>query len=248
MKTKFFVLLFMMGVSFFLKAEENFLHDRDTLNTPNGKIILEIRGRDKYTTVTDSDYGEFIYVGHPGRSVRVETQDEFGRYRMLKSHNDLSSKVFTASTRTGELAIFILKDNRPFTDELFILNARTKKLLKTGLFVKEAVKENGHAYVHIGRESENKSGTVIMGQKKYNYIEKPVEPWYRFENYEFVLDPEMTYEKFEYKEAVKKSEFKKIDLHKNSSYKITRSKTQKLCLSFSNDPLVCDPDALAGLP
>lgn len=236
----------MLFISFFVKAEENFLHDKD-LCTVNGKEFdLEIRGRDKYTTVTESDYGEFITLRHLGQTTMIETEDTISRYRMLKAQNELCSKVVALPARRGELAIFILKDNRPFTDELFILNTKTSRLEKTGLFVKEALKRDGKLYFHIGKDGVTKTGTIVMHDQKYSYIEKPFESWLVYHDGKFSLDRDMTYEQFEYKAHLSRKDFNKIHNLENRSYRMAKADSDNACLSLTDDPFICISEALAS--
>lgn len=249
MKTKAFVLLFMLLVSFFLKAEESFVHDHDICRFNNTTIDLEIRGWEKYTTVTESDYGEFIHVRYPSGSTRISTGESFGRYRMLKSTNDICNKVLALPVRQGELAFFILKDNRPFTDELMVLYFHPKthksELVKARIFVKEGKVIDKKVFFRLGKDEETKVGTLTMGNKKFNTMEKPFEPWVSFDGTRFKLDREMSYEQFEYKSLLNKNDFDKIHDLSEATFKIASNGREKFILIYI-DALSIIPHRLAA--
>lgn len=245
MKTKFLVLLFMMALSFLVKAEpKSYLRDESECILENKKFSLEIRSPDLYTQGSESEYGDSIFIRTNGKRQRiVMNETDIGRYRILNLYNDICSKVMTLSIKEDEVAFLLLKDNRPFPDLLTILyyNVRSKlsEVVDTKISVKLAFRQDGKVYLrHSKDHTEQKFGSMVLDNVKYNFTEKPFEPWVSFDGRHFKMDREMSYDRFEYNYLLTKESFAKFQNLNSLSYKLARN-GNKTCLSFEKSPWYC---------
>ena len=247
MKTKVMILLFMFLISFFAKAEKTYRNDHDICTYKHESIDIDLRSREQYLVSEDDEYGEIVFLRHKNQTIKVDLRDMgIGRYRMLKLYNDLCHKVLAISSKEHEVAFFFLKDNRPFADLAIILfyNLKTQdtELVETNLPVRTAHIRDKKLFFKVAKkDSDNKYGTTQINNQKYNFVERPLEPWVSFDGKNFSLDPEYTLEKFEYKNLLKKSELENLKDFKNAIYTIAVNPLlKKKCLSFNGSGWFCN--------
>lgn len=246
MKTKVMILLFMFLISFFAKAEKTYRNDHDVCTYKSETIDIDLRSHEQYLVSEDDEYGQIVFLQHKNKTTKVDLRDMgIGRYRMLKLYNDLCHKVLAISSKEEEVAFFFLKDNRPFADLAMILfyNLKTHdtELVETHLPVRSVLMKEKKLFFKVAKkDSENKYGTTQINNQKYNFVEKPLEPWVSFDGKHFKLDPEYTFEKFEHKGLLRKSELARLKDFKNAIYSIAVSpRHKKKCLSFNGSEWVC---------
>ncbi len=247
MKTKFIVLLFMTLISFFAKAEKTYRNDHDVCTYKSQIIDIDLRSPEQYLVSEDDEYGQTVFLQHKNSTTKVDLRDMgIGRYRMLKLYNSLCHKILAISSKEEEVAFFFLKDNRPFADLGIILfyNLKTHEteLVETNLPVRTAIMKDRKLLFKVAKkDSDNKYGTIQINNLKYHFVEKPIEPWVSFDGKNFKLDPVYTYEKFEYKKLLKKSDLDKLKDIKNAIYTIAVNPLNKgQCLSFNGGGWVCN--------
>lgn len=246
MKTKVTILLFMLLISFFANAEKTYRNDHDVCTYKCEIIDIDLRTHEQYLVSEDDEYGQIVFLQHKYKTTKVDLRDMgIGRYRMLKLYNDLCPKVLAISSKEDEVAFFFMKDNRPFSDLAMILfyNLKTHdfELVETNLPVRGALMKDKKLFFKVAKkDSDNKYGTTLINNQKYNFVEKPLEPWVSFDGKHFKLDPEYTYEKFEYKNLLKKSKLHNLKDFKNAIYTIAVNPSlKKQCLSFNRSEWVC---------
>jgi hypothetical protein len=245
MKTKFFVLFFMIFLSVFAKAEvKTYRHDYSECKYGENNIVLEIRSPQLYASAEESEYGEVIVLRQNGKNKTIDMNDNgIGRYRMVKLMNDNCSSVLAIPFNKDEIAFFLLKDNRPMIDYLTVLYYNTKsgeaEVIPTKISVKTALLRGGKAFFRIGKEaSEQKYATKVLNNQKFNTIEKQFESLISFDGTHFKTDRDMSYDYFEYKHLLPRGTFDGIkDLNK-VSYQVATS-GNKTCLSFDNGEWFC---------
>lgn len=245
MKTKLLVLLFMLLASFFAKAEKTYRHDHDVCKF-NGEIIdVDVRSFDQYSVSEDDEYGQVVLIRHKEKNRQIDLRDMgMGRYRMLKLYNDLCPKLLAIPSGPHEVAFFFMKDNRPFADLLMVLFYNTKthesELVATNMPVKGALSKDKKLFFKTSKNMELKSGTTLINGKKFNFIEKPLEPWVSFDGKNFRLDLELSFEQFEYKHLLTKSILGTLKDYKQATYRIAANPLlKKQCLSLNQGDWIC---------
>lgn len=246
MKTKVMILVFMFLISFFAKAEKTYRNDHDVCTYQDETIDIDLRSYEQYLVSEDDEYGQIVFLQHKNKTTRIDLRDMgIGRYRMLKLYNDLCPKALAISAKADEVAFFFMKDNRPLADLAMILfyNLKTheSELVATNLPVRGALMKDKKLFFKMAKkESDNKYGTTLINNQKFNFVEKPLEPWVSFDGKHFKLDPEYTYEKFEYKNLLKKSDLEDLKDFKNAIYSFAVNPSlKKKCLSFNNGKWIC---------
>lgn len=236
----------MLIASFFAKAEKTYRHDHDVCKLGGETIDVDVRSFDQYSVSEDDEYGQIVFIRHKDKTLRIDLRDMgMGRFRMLKLYNDLCPKLLAIPSRSHEVAFFFMKDNRPFSDLMMVLfyDLKTHKseLVSTNMPVRGALSRDKKIYFKVSKKDhEVKSGTVMINNQKYNFIERTLEPWVSFDGKHFKLDPELTFEKFEYKNLLKQSDLKNLHDLKNATYTIAVNPTlKKRCLALNKDEWIC---------
>lgn len=235
----------MVALSFIVKAEDkSYIRDRSECRFETARLNLEIRSPDLYTQHSESEYGNTITLKHNGQvKPIVMNEAEIGRYRFLSIHNSICSKGVALPINEKLIAFLFLKDNRPFTDQLTILyyNIQTKvtEVISTKVSIKNAFLKDGKVYLrHSKDQSEQKFGSLIMDNKKFNYVEKHFEPWVSFDGQHFKTDMDMSFDAFEHKHLLDRKTFSNFKQLNKLTYKLA-THGAKNCLSFENLPWVC---------
>lgn len=247
MKTKVIVLLFMFLISFFAKAEKTYRNDHDICTYKSEAIDIDLRSHEQYLVSEDDEYGQIVFLQHKNKITRVDLRDMgIGRYRMLKHFNKLCHKLLAISSREDEVAFFFMKDNRPLADLAIILfyNLKTHdvELVETKLPVRSALIKNKKLFFKVAKkDSDNKYGTILIYNQKYNFAEKPLEPWVSFDGKHFKLDQGYTFEQFEHNNLLRRSALENLKDFKNAIYTIAVNPlNKKKCLSFNGSEWICD--------
>lgn len=236
----------MMIISVIVKAqdEKTYVRDRSECSYGNSKFNLEIRSPDLYALSSESEYGNSISIKQDGVSRPIiMNESDIGRYRILSIYNKICSKVMAFPVNQSEVAFLLLKDNRPFKDQLTILyyNVKTKltEVVSTKVSVKEAFLKEGKVFLrHSKDQAEQKFGTLVMDNEKFNFVEKHFEPWMSFDGKHFKTDPMMSYENFEYKHLLDKKVFSEVAQLNKATYQVA-TRGPKTCLSFAKASWVC---------
>lgn len=247
MKTKMLIIAFMLFISFFAKAEKTYRSDHSDCNFKGEKIDLDIRSHQRYSTSEDDEYGDTVLIGHAGKSIKLNLNDNgTGRFRLLKAENEICSKVLALSVKSDEVAFFIMKDNRPFADTVMVLyyNVKTHEadFMPSKIQAKVALYSNGKAYFKLASEDVSKKyGDATIKQIKYTTIEQTLEPWISFDGKNFKLDRQMTYDQFEPKGLLKPSMLVGLNEFKEIKYRIAINPlTKSNCLSFNQGRWICN--------
>jgi hypothetical protein len=248
MKTKMMIVVFMLLASFFAKAEKTFRHDHAVCKVQGEKIEFEILSKLEFTSSEDDEYGEVIILKHKGKNIEVVLNDSgMGRYRLLRGENNVCGKLLAMKRKENEAAFFFLKDNRPFPDTVIVLyyNVKSQEVdfMPSKIQAKVGFFSEGKVFLKFASSdrTEKFSNVVINGQK-FTTFEKTLEPWISFDGKNFKLDRDMTYERFEYKDLLKKSSLNDLDEFKENKYQIAANPSlKKSCISLNNSEWTCRP-------
>ena len=184
MKTKVIVVLFMIFISFFAKAETTYRRDHDVCKFNNQTVDIDVRSHEQYAVSEDDEYGQIVFLKNKNKVIRIDLRDMgIGRYRMLKLYNDLCPKILTIPSKDNELAFFFMRDNRPSADLMIVLfynvESHEYELVEAKLPVKGAVLKNKTPYFKVAKkETEIEVGSTMINNQKYTFIKKPLEPWF----------------------------------------------------------------------
>lgn len=241
---KLVLVLFMLAVSWFARAEKAYMKDRSTCQLNGESFVVEIRSPKRITVSDDDPYGERVQVLHKERILKVDLRNQgMGRYRFLTAHNEICPKPGVLTLPSGELAILLLKDNRPFPDTLVVLylNLKTQStdLMTTKVPTDGGLIRDGRAFLRLAAEDRiGKVGNVMIGSEKFHFVEKTLEPWMSFDGKNFRLDRDITYENFERKDLLKKDLLKDLDEFQKITYRLA-VKARRSCLSFNQGRWSC---------
>ena len=105
-----------------------------------------------------------------------------------------------------------------------------------------ATVENGTAYFKLAsNENTERLGTTVIGNQKYNYIERTLEPWISLDGRNFRLDRNMTYDRFDQKELLRRSDMNGLSEFREVRYRIaTNPALKRSCLSFNSVDWNCN--------
>lgn len=230
----------MFFMAAFARAEKTYVKDRAECNLSGEQIILDIKGRDLITESPDDYYGDILQIEHAGTVYPVKISDTIiGRYRLLRGRNDLCNKPLALKINNEEIAIFLARDNRPFADTLMVLyyNVRTRAadFVPSKIITRTGIVENGMAYFKLAsNEQTERYGTTMIDKNKYNYAEKTLEPWISFDGKNFRLDRSMTYDKFEHRDLLKRTDMSDLSEFREVRYRWATNPTLKRnCLSMN---------------
>lgn len=193
----------LLSIFSFNVFSQTYSHDNTFCRLGENSIELEIRSSEQYTHPDESEYGEFLIIKQDQKLQKV-VPHKIGRYRLLKGVDANCSKSLSLRLNEEQLAIFLLKNNKPFKDLLVILNYnfKTKEFstLETQYRVNEARINDGKLIFESASEDcEKRIGQVTIDNQKYNFIEKEFEPWYSFDGNQFKLDESTSYMEFEWR-------------------------------------------------
>lgn len=239
----FFLMFFIAALA---RAEKTYKKDSAECEYQGERITLDIRSKNLITESPDDSYGEILQIRHQGKIYPVNTGDQImGRYRLVMSDNPLCNKPLAMKTSNEEIAIFLAKDNRPFADTLFVLyynlKSRSSDFVQSKIHSSSAFYSDGKTYFKLASsERAQRFGSEIIDSAKFQYIEKTLEPWISFDGKNFRLDRDMTYEKFEKKNFLKRTDLDELSEFRELRYKFaTNPKLGKSCLSFNHQDWIC---------
>lgn len=246
MRSKLIIAFFMILVSFFAKAEKTYRQDHTTCTFKDELIDVDLRSHQQYSSSADSEYGETIVIAHSGKTKTIQLADAgMGRYRMVKAENQHCHKILVLPVKDDELAIFLLRDNRPFNDNLHVLyyNLKTQEdeVVPSKIQTKNALFLDGKAFFRLASDHDTqKFGKVTIKDQSYNYVEKNFEPWISFDGRNFRLDREMTYQQFEHKNLISMDMLTALNEFKEMRYKVAMNPlSKKNCISLDGGNWVC---------
>jgi hypothetical protein len=246
MSTKFFVVLFMILASFLARAEKTYKKSSTECSFADQKISFVLSDRQRFTSSEDDDYGETLTVRLGVDVQQLDLSERSGgRYRFIESQNSICSNPLAMKIDEDEFAIFLGRDNRPFPDTLVVVqyNVRTKSLhfTKTKIQARAAFSDGTRSYFRLSNGSTaDQFGTVHIGSKRFNFIDKTLEPWISFDGKNFRLDRETTFERFEHKRLIKKTDLEHLSEFQDLRYKYATSPGQsKECFSLNGGPWNC---------
>lgn len=184
--------------------DKSYARDNSYCTIGKVKVELEIRGLDQYTSPRDAGYGEHIFIVKNGkRTLLPLNKNLIGRYRLLKGkqNNCTKSLMIQFNSRT---IFFFLKDSRPLLDTLsaVVYSADTNKaeVVETNFGVHKAmVEKNQLKFSSAPSIDPLGGGTVKIFNKEFIYVKKRLIPWYLYDGKSFVVDPETTFNDFEFK-------------------------------------------------
>lgn len=246
MKSKFVVLLFMLIISFLAKADKIHRRDRTICEYKGEKIAVEILSPEKYSSPEDADYGNTIQITQNNKTNQVQLNDQgIGRYRMTKIYNEICPKLVAIPFKDDQLIFVVLKDQRPFTDKAMLLfyNFKTQisNFVETNVASKSIFIDENKIFIKTSKyDYQEKYGHVTIEGQKYLYIEKAFEPWLSFDGQNFKFDQEMTYQKFELKNFLKRSNLQRLINPQEATYRIALNhQTKKSCFSIERAEWSC---------
>lgn len=246
MKTKLTVLIFMLILSFFAKAEKTYRHDHDVCKVHGETIDIDLHAFEQYSDSEDDEYGEIVFLKHKSSTIRVDLRtNDIGRFRMMKLFNEHCPKVLTITLPDNEIAFFFQKDNRPFQDQVVVLFYNTKtrahEVMVSEISGKNYFLKNNRLYLKATKDdSEASTGSVIINKQKFSFIERKLDPWISFDGRHTKLEPDLTWERFEYNGFIRKAEFKALKHLFQAKYRIAFNPfSRKKCLSINDGEWRC---------
>lgn len=246
MKTKFIVLLFMMLLSFFAKAEKTYRHDHDVCKVKGEMIDLDLHAFEQYSDSEDDEYGELVFLKHNQSTIRIDLrQNGMGRFRMMKLYNDYCPKVLTIAMPKDEMAFFFLKDNRPFQDQVVIIyyniTTRAHEVITSEIAGKNYFLKDNRLYLKASKDdTDTRTGSVVIHKEKYSFIDRKLDPWVSFDGRHVKLETDLTWERFEYNGYIRKAELKSLPNLYRTRYKVAFNPfTKKKCLSVNDGDWKC---------
>lgn len=246
MKKNIILFFLMFFIAALARAEKTYKKDSAECEYKGERITLDIRSRNLITESPDDSYGEVLQIRHQGKMTHVNISDQIiGRYRLIISDNPFCHKSLAMKISEDEIAIFLAKDNRPFADTLFVLyynvKSQSSDFVQSKIHSRSAFYTDGKVYFKLAsNDRTEKVGSAIIGKEKFHYIEKTLEPWVSFDGKNFRLDRDMTYEKFDKKDFLKRADLDELSEFRELRYKFaTNQKLRKSCLSLSHQDWIC---------
>ncbi|WP_408095820.1 hypothetical protein ACJVC5_12320 [Peredibacter sp. HCB2-198] len=261
MNTFLKVLLFIGSILLMACAEaqdftydKTYTHDNTFCRVDGKRIEIEVKSLYQYTAPDEAEYGEDLFVIANGKKTPIKfNSNNIGRYRLFKGNNNYCTKAFSIRLNESELAMFFLKDNRPFNDQLLYMVYDFKKnaVVRTSetifLSEKAEVKNNRLHFLSKPEVIEKDSGVVSIEGKPYYFSEKAFLPWVSFNGQEFVLNMERSFEEFEGKKLFKDlnifvqfSTLNQLKLNQFTTYKIAvNHELKRTCISFDDNVWKC---------
>lgn len=237
--TRDIAILVFFGLLSLGASAQSYSHDNTYCRLGERSIEIEVRSSEKYTLPDEAEYGEFIMIKNQDKTLKVALDPQkIGRYRLLKGESANCSKALSLPMNEEQLAIFFLKDNKPFKDKLLVLNFNFKtsefSRFESPYMTDTARIQDGKLYFESAAEDcEKKSGHVVIQDKKHNFIEKELEPWISYDGRSFKLDESLTYMEFEWKHLFPdaKSFFQHMK-RKKKFIIATNFEAKSTCISF----------------
>ncbi|WPU66842.1 hypothetical protein [Peredibacter starrii] len=235
--------------------DKTYTHDNTFCRVDGKRIEIEVKSLYQYTALDEAEYGEDLFVIADGNKTQLKfNSDNIGRYRLLKGTNDYCTKALSIRLNESELALFFLRDNRPFNDQLLYMVYDFKKniVLRTSetifLTEKAQVKNNRLHFLSKPEVIEKDSGIVQIEGKPYYFSEKAFLPWVNFNGVDFILDLERSFEDFEGKKFFKDlnsfvqfSTLNQLKLNQFTTYKIAvNHELKRTCISFDENVWKCN--------
>ena len=247
MKAKLLLMVVLVLVTVYARAEKSYIRDRSECVVEGQKFTVALIGREVIVESPDDDYGESIQIRHDGSNHSVDLKETLsGRYRFLRGQNNLCSKPLALQLSKDEIALFLGRDNRPFAPTLVVLNYNTRTrsslLVPTTITTNLGVVEEGVAFFKVASlESANRYGNVTINSSNYRFAERVVAPWLAFDGKGFKLDQRKTYEKFEFKELVSPTDLRDVSESHEVRYRLaTNMALGSACLSMNSADWVCN--------
>lgn len=239
------ILLFFVLVSVGASAQ-SYSHDNTYCRLGKQRIEIEVRSSEKYTSPEEAEYGEFLLIKNQDKVQKVVLgSHRIGRYRLLKGESANCSKALSLPMNEEQLAIFFLKDNKPFKDNLTILkyNFTTREFssIETQYLTDKArIQDKKLVFESAAEDIEKRSGLVTIQNKKHNYIEKSIEPWMSYNGRYFRLDEAVTYMEFEWKHLFPDTKSFFQYMKRKKKFIIARNfEAKSTCISYEG-AFLCD--------
>lgn len=184
--------------------DKSFVRDNSYCVFGKSKFEIEIRGLDQFTAPQDAGYGEHIFLVYNGkRTLLPINESPMGRYRLLRgSANNCTKSLMLMSD--SRIIFFFLKDARPFLDTLsaviYAPDSGKADVVETGLgVVKAMVEKNQLRFSSIKSLDPLGGGKVKITGKEFWFVKKRLPLWYIYDGKSFAVDPEATFNNFEFK-------------------------------------------------
>ena len=238
-----------------LNYDKTYTHDNTFCSVDGKRIEIEVKSLYQYTAPDEAEYGEELFILANGQKSDLKyNQDNIGRYRLFRGENEYCTKAQAIRLSQSELAIFMLRDNRPFNDQLLyvVYDFRKNAVVRTSetsfLSERGILKDNKFYFQSVPEVTELQSGIVIINGQKHNFIEKTFTPWIVFNGTKFTIDMQKSFEEFEWKNLFKNqksfTEFSTINqfqVNHSITYKVAvNHQTKKSCISFDSDVWMCN--------
>lgn len=226
--------------------EKTFTHDNSYCRFDGRTIEFEVRSYDQYTSMEDSEYGEFVvHKTMKGYTLLNMNNQGIGRYRLLKGTNAYCSKSLGIQVNNKEFSIFFAKENRPFGDTLTVLTFNLKsnayKVMNTDIRVRnEQISDDSLLFQAGADPSLQETGKTLILNETFHYTKKGIEPFTRFDGKEFTVDRKRTFEFYGGETFFKNEEAFFNQKHQHQIiYFATNLERTKKCLSFDGQNWQC---------
>lgn len=228
---------FAQGIEFVY--DKSFTHDNSFCRFAGQSIEFEVRSYDQYTSMEDSEYGEFIVYKYPnGYKLLNMNNDGIGRFRLLKGTTPHCSKALYIQSNTNEVSVFFARENKPFGDTLTVLSINLKtnsyKVLNTAYRVKNVQLSGPALLFQVGADpSFQETGKIKISDKTFIYTKKGIEPFILFDGKQFKIDRKRTFEFYGGDIFFKSEEdFVRHKRDYQEIYSATNLERTQKCLSF----------------
>ena len=246
MKSKLLIVLFMVVASFFARAEREYKKSSTECRLGDQKVSFIIASSERFTASEDDSFGEILEVRQGSEVQKLNiSAGSSGRYRFFEAQNEICNNPLSMKLEDDEFVIFLGRDNRPFPDSLVIVHynptTRVLGLTPTKIQARSAVAIGKKVYFKLSSgNTSDQFGTTRIGDKKFNYIDKTLEPWIAFDGKVFHLDRTFTFERFEHHRLLQKSDLDSLSEYKDMKYKYaTTPGNPEECLSLNDGPWRC---------
>lgn len=238
-----------------INYDKTYTHDNTYCSIDGKRIEIEVKSLYQYTAPDEAEYGESLFILSNGNKTSLKfNQDNIGRYRLFKGASEYCTKAYAIRLSKSELAIFMLRDNRPFNDQLLyvVYDFQKNRVVRTSetsfLSERAQIQNNRFFFQSMPEVAERASGIVVIHSQKHFFIEKTFNPWINFDGHRFVIDMKKSFEGFEWQHLfnnqdsfVQFSTINQMDVGHSISYKVAvNHTTKKSCISFDSDVWKCN--------
>lgn len=194
--------------------EQSYPRDNAFCMLNKKRIEIQIRGMNKFTEPAERGYGEYIFFRLDRNKPKLMELNKLrsDSFRFFSGISPVCSKNHGYKVDPTTVALLFLKENRPFKDKLVIQlfdteTLRPKETLETEYMSDKAKKmPDGFAFSTFRELHNPEIGKVTIDGNSYIYQEKDFAVWVRYSKTGFEQEPELTFERFNYKKVFPRKE------------------------------------------